>query len=188
MQWADSAGETVFRRNWRDREFWAWWWGNALSPRLRSGAAIASFILLGAAGAYSALKLSSANAVSPSNVTLWETTLVRSATVYTKTVRTRARRVRVVVHYVPKKPIESPTQKTAPDVKRVVTDHKVATRTVTTERTVTRLIPRRTTRTLTETVAQATPPVTVTAPPVTQTETLPAETVVVTVTVKQHGH
>jgi hypothetical protein len=94
----------LFRRNWRDREFWAWWWDNALSPRLRSGAAVASFILLGAAGTYSALKLSSANTVSPRNVTVWETIVQPSHPVHTKTVRTRAGRVRVVVHYVSRKP------------------------------------------------------------------------------------
>lgn len=180
----------MFRRNWRDREFWAWWWGTALSPRLRSGAAIGSFILLGAAGTYSALRLSSANEIGPKNVTVWETIVARSGPAHTQAVRPRAGRVRVVVHYVSKKSRDNKGEGAVVNATRVVTEHAVVTRTVSAERTVTRVIPRLATRTVTRQTPLTTPAVTVTAPAVTQTqtETLPAQTVVVTVTVKQHGH
>jgi hypothetical protein len=179
----------VFRENWRDRQFWTWWWQSPLSHRFRSGAAVGSCILIGAAGAYSALELSSANATGPSDVTVLHETVVRATTVHTTTT-TQTGAGRVVVHYVrvEPKPVRSRTRTTVVTVKHMVTHRILVPHTVTIERTITRAIPRVKTRTVVEQTTQTTPPVTVTAPSVTQIETLPAQTVVVTVTVKQHGH
>jgi hypothetical protein len=74
---------------------------------------------------------------------------------------------------------------------QVVTKPKVMTHTVVDTQTVTRSKTRVVTRTVTHSVTKITPPVTVTAPPLTVTQTLPAQTVTTTMTVTLppgHGH
>lgn len=181
----------MFRRNWRDREFWAWWWQSRWSPRLRSAAAVGSAVLLGALGVFSADRLTSAKARSPSDVTVWESSVVRTVTVRTKgSGRPAAARARVltvrIVRHVPISHAETRTQTAEASAKQPLTKTSVLTRTVVDDHTVTQVRARLVTRTITRSVTQVTPPVTVTAPPVTVTETLPPQTVTVTTTVK-HG-
>ena len=166
----------VFRENWRDREFWSWWWQSRWSPRLRSAAALGSAILLGALGVFSADRLMSAKASSPSDVTVWEATVERTVTVPTKgSGRPTATRVRVltvqIVRHVPTSR-EVRTRTAVITAKQLVTKPAVVTRTVVDEHTITRA--RLVTRTITRSVTQVTPPVTVTVPPVTMTETFSA--------------
>ena len=182
----------MFRRNWREREFWAWWWQSRWSPRLRSAAAVGSAVLLGALGVFSADRLTSAKERSPSDVTLWDSSVVRTITVRTTgsggpaVARVRVLTVRIV-RYVPKSHSETRTRTTVITAKQPLTKPSVLTRTVVDAHTITRIRTRLVTRTITQSVTQVTPPVTVTAPPVTMTETLPPQTVTVTTTVK-HGH
>jgi hypothetical protein len=180
----------VFRRNWRDREFWSWWWETHWSPRLRSASGIGAAILIGALGVFSADRLTSAKARSPRDVAVWESTVERTVTVRTeRTGRPAAARIRVltvqIVRRVPASHAETRTQTVV--ARQVVTGPSVVTRTVVDERTITRVMPRLVTRTVTQSVTQVTPPITVTTPPVTVTETLPPQTVTVTTTIK-HGH
>ena len=176
----------MFRTNWRNREFWAWWWQTIWSPRLRSAATVGTFVLLGAAGVFSADRLSSAKA-SPSNVMVLETTVARTVTrevaghdrVVTVNVVRRVRGPRV------------PPRTVVVTSRHVVTKPHITTRTVVDKRTVTRLRTRLVTRTVTHTATQTTPPVTVAGPTVTVTQTLPAQTVTTTMTVTVtpgHGH
>jgi len=133
----------------------------------------------------------SAKASSPSDITVWETTVERTVTVHTKgSGRQAAARVRVltvrIVRHVPTSR-EVRTRAAVINAKQLVTNPSVVTRTVVDEHTITRARPRLVTRTVTHSVTQVTPPVTVTAPPITITETLPPQTVTVTTTIK-HGH
>lgn len=182
----------MLRENWRDREFWAWWWETQCSPKLRSAAGVGAAVLLGALGVFSADRLTSAKTHSLSSVTVWKSTVQRTVTVRTDgSGRPAATRVRVLtvgtVRHVPPSRAEVHTRTAVVTAKQVVARPSVVTRTVVEERTITRVRPRLVTRTITRTVAQTLPPVTVIAPPVTMTETLPPQTVTVTTTVK-HGH
>jgi hypothetical protein len=174
----------VFRTNWRDREFWAWWWQSTLSPKLRSAATVATCILIGAAGVFSADRLTSAKG-SPSNVTVWNRTITHAVT-------ERGRVVTVeVVRRVRRPHAERQARAALLTSVQVVTKPKVMTHTVVDTQTVTRSKTRVVTRTVTHSVTKITPPVTVTAPPLTVTQTLPAQTVTTTMTVTLppgHGH
>jgi hypothetical protein len=166
----------VFREHWREREFWAWWWQTRAARQLAHAAgAAASFAVLAGVGVFVAIRVSSAES-STTKTIVWQTITVEKSG---SGARVNAPpRVRTVVRYVTRK--------------RVVTKPAALTRTVVQPRTVThatssvvtRTVTRFRLRRVTETVAHL---VTVTTPPVTATQTLPAETVFVTVTVK-HGH
>lgn len=178
----------MFRRNWRNREFWAWWWGSTLSPRLRSAAAVGGFIFLGAAGVFSADRLSSAKA-SPDNVTVWESTVERTVT---RAIAGHDHVVTVqVVRHVRGPRVVTRARTAAVTPRTVGARPQVVTRRVIDEHTVTRSKTHLVIRTVTHNVTQTTPPVTVTTPPVTVTQTLPAQTATQTVTVTVppgHGH
>lgn len=182
----------MFRQHWRDPDFWIWWWQRRALPKLRYAAIGGFFILLGGFGMYVAFKLSSASASSAGDAFTWQRTVERRVTVYTKPapaagVATRVRVVtRKIIHYVPTTHVELRTRTAVVTTnrvvttKRVVTDTAVVTQTVIHKHTVTRSEPQLVTTTVTQSVTE-------TAPPITETETLPPTTVVVTVTVT-HGH
>jgi hypothetical protein len=166
----------VFREHWHEREFWAWWWQTRAAWRLAHAAgAAASFVVLAGVGVFVAIRVSSAES-STTKTILWQTITVEQSG--TGDPANAPPHIRTVVRYVTSK--------------RVVTKPTPVTRTVVEPRTlthatssvVTRTVTRFRLRRLTRTVAHL---VTVTTPPVTATQTLPAETVFVTVTVK-HGH
>jgi hypothetical protein len=172
----------VFREHWREREFWAWWWQTQGARQVaRNAAAAAAFVALCGFGLFVAIRVSSAEKTSKTTV-LWQTITVKQ-----NRVGAPAQTVthdRTVLRYVTtaRKPgtvVLRRVVTTVAMVTTVVESHTVMRSTpLVMLRTVTQ--PRRVTETLTR-------PVTVASPPVTVTETLPAETVFVTVTVK-HGH
>jgi hypothetical protein len=221
----------MFRKNWRDPNFWKWWWKNRLSLEVRVCAGLVLLALLLGGGWLAADRLAPANA-GDSNAFVLETTVervtvrekgkvvrklvpvirrirvksstqYRTASLYETNVVTTPGGVRIVrksvVRYVPKirtrvvtnkgrvitvsetklvptTKIETRTQTAVVTGERTVTSTDVQTQTVVNARTVT--------QTQTSTVSNTITNVqTVTAPPVTVTETLPAETVTVTITV-----
>jgi hypothetical protein len=141
------------------------------------------FVLLGAVGMFAADRLVSGEASSPSNVTVWEQTVRRTVTAGRDRVVTQQ-----IIRYVRKSRVKLRTQTSVVTTKRVVTKPVLVTRTVVAEHTVTQSRRRLVTRTITRSLTNTTPPVTVTAPAVTLTQTLPAQTVIVTVTVKHGDH
>lgn len=149
-------------------------------------------MVVGGAGVFVAIGLSSADAGTTTKTIVGRRIVERTVTVERK--RHGAAEgvpVRVVVHYASTTRARTNIPTAVVVRSRPVTDTMVVTRTVvqrravvhSTPRLVTRTVTRSEARPVTETVTQI---VTETAPPVTVTETLPAETVLVTVTVK-HG-
>jgi hypothetical protein len=175
----------VFRRHWLEPRFWILWWRWRLSPEFRTAAILGLFVLLLGAGWVAADQLSSANASGTNQDAVLETTVERTVTVHklraaapAVSVRTRVV-TRQVVRYRPTTRVETRTRTAVVTAARVVTTTAVVTRKLVEEHTITRSNP-------TTVVLTVTRSVTRTAPPITVTETLPPETVVVTVTVKRH--
>jgi len=175
----------VFRKHWREPRFWIWWWERNLSRESRLGLAAVLSVVLLAAGWTTAARLTSANASSVDDPSVWATTVARTITVHAKRASVTPTRVvtRQVVRYKPSTSVETLVRTNVVTAERVVTRTAAVTRTIVDTHTVTRSQPRTVIRRLTETA----PPVTVTAPPLTVTETVP-ETVIVTVTVKGKRH
>jgi hypothetical protein len=131
--------------------------------------------VLAGVGVFVAIRVSSAES-STTKTILWQTvTVEQSGRVAPPSAPLH---IRTVVRYMTS---SSVVTKPAP-VARTVVQPRTVTRT--TSSVVTRTVTRFRLRRVTQTVAHL---VTVTTPPVTATQTLPAETVFVTVTIK-HGH
>ena len=171
-----DAGGDVFREHWREREFWAWWWQTRAARQLAHAAgAAASFVVLAGVGVFVAIRVSSAESGTTKTI-LWQTvTVEQSGRVAPANAPPD---IRTVVRYVTSNRVVT---KPAPAARTVVRPRTV---TRTTSSVLTRTVTRSRLRRVTHTVAHL---VTVTTPPVTATQTLPAETVFVTVTIK-HGH
>ena len=138
-------------------------------------------VLLLGAGWTAAARLSSANAGSADEAAVRVATVKRTVTVrMTRSSAPAHPRVvtRQVVRYRPTTRVLTVTRTAVVTAQRFVTHTAVLTRTVVDEHTVTQIRPRTVMQTLTQSVTE-------TAPPVTLTETLPPDTVVVTVTVKR---
>lgn len=92
----------MFRKHWREPQFWKWWWQNRLSLEVRVGAAAFLLALLLGGGWFAAGKLSTASA--------GQSAYVLETTVQRVTVREKGKVVRKLVPVVRRIRVQSSTQ------------------------------------------------------------------------------
>jgi hypothetical protein len=174
-----THGGDVIREHWWSPRFWLWWWQRSAPPEVRSVGILGLLILLLGAGWVASGRISQASGSNTSDPVLRETTTVERAV----TVPAKATPAGALVHLVTQRVVRYKpttriqTQTAVVTQQRVVTNTAVVTQTV--EQTVTQTKPETVVRMVRRTITE-------TPPAVTLTETLPPETVIVTVTVKHH--
>jgi hypothetical protein len=86
----------VFRKNWRNRQFWSWWWSSQVPRAAQAAVGLVAFTLIVGAGWFAADRLASAKASTAGNVITYTTTTQRVVTLRTHPKASRVVGVRTV--------------------------------------------------------------------------------------------